>query len=467
MTKPISLSDFRIDPATGDGYVDARFVAMEITRLLGEGDTAAVAEFLQSQELADVAAWLEELDTEPAMQAMRLLPLHDQAEVIGYLRPASQLTVAAQMGRRELARVMSAMSHDERADLFKALDEEAQEALLPALSQAEREDLRRLAAWDESTVGSVMTSDYATLRPEMTTTEALEALRAQAVEAETIYTAYIVDEARHLIGVISLRDLLIARPRQKVGEIMDGEPICIRADAEQEEAARLIARYDLIALPVIDAEGRMVGIVTADDAMDVAEEEVTEDFYKGSTVGPIEASVKDATIAMLYKARIYWLVLLVFGNIFSGAGIAAFEDTIAAHLSLLFFLPLLIASGGNAGTQSATLMVRALATGDVRPLDFGRLLARELVIALALGLTMALAVAGIGVWRGGPEIALVVALAMIVIVIFGALFGMSLPFLFARFERDPAAASGPLVTSIADVMGVLMYFGIATLLLDI
>ncbi len=467
MTKPTSLADFRLDRDSGDDYIDTRFVAIEIARLLAEGDSAAVAEFLQEQEIADVAAWLEELDTAPAMQAMRLLPLHDQAEVIGYLRPGSQLIVAQQMGRRELARLMSAMSHDERADLFKRLDEDAQEALLPALSQAEREDLRRLAAYDESTVGSVMTSDYATLRPEMTSSEALEALRAQAVDAETIYTAYIVDADRRLIGVVSLRDLLIARPRQRVSEIMDSEPVFVRAEAEQEEAARLVARYDLIALPVLDAEDRLVGIVTADDAMDVVEEEVTEDIYKSSTLGPLDSSVKEATIAVLYKARIYWLVLLVFGNIFSGAGIAAFEDTIAAHLSLLFFLPLLIASGGNAGTQSATLMVRALATGDVRPMDFGWLLGREVLIALALGLTMALAVAGIGVWRGGPEIALVVALAMVAIVLMGALMGMSLPFIFARINRDPATASGPLVTSVADILGVLTYFGIATLLLDI
>ncbi|MGY6412391.1 MAG: magnesium transporter [Alkalilacustris sp.] len=467
MTKPTSLADFRYDPDSDDDFIDTKFVAVEIARLLAEGDTNSVAEFLANQEIADVAAWLEELDTQPAMQAMRLLPLHDQAEVIGYLRPASQLIVAAQMGRRELARVMAAMSHDERADLFKQLDPDAQEALLPSLSQAEREDLRRLAAYDEATVGSVMTSDYATLRPEMTTSQALEALRAQAVDAETIYTAYIVDADRRLVGVVSLRDLLIARPSQKVGDIMDGEPIYVRAAAEQEEAARLIARYDLIALPVCDAEDRLVGIVTADDAMDVAEEAVTEDIYKGSTLGPIETSVKDATIAMLYKARIYWLVLLVFGNIFSGAGIAAFEDTIAAHLSLLFFLPLLIASGGNAGTQSATLMVRSLATGDVRAADYGWLLGREVVIALALGLTMAAAVALIGVWRGGPEIALVVSLAMVGIVIMGALIGMSLPFVLAKVGRDPATASGPLVTSLADVLGVLMYFGIATVLLDI
>ncbi|WP_114964613.1 magnesium transporter [Alkalilacustris brevis] len=467
MTKPTSLADFRFDPDAEHDYIDAAFVALEITRLLREGDTDSVREFLITQELADVAAYLEELDVDEALTATRLLPLHDQAELIGYLKPSSQLVVATQMRRRELAALMSAMSHDERADLFKQLDEEAQEALLPALSKAERDDLRRLASYEEWTVGSVMTSDYATLKPEMSASEALEALRAQALEAETVYTAYIVDDDRHLIGVLDLRDLLIARRRQRVDSIMDTEPVWIRADAEQEEAARMIARYDLIALPVLDTDDRLVGIVTADDAMDVAADEVTEDFHKGSLVSPLETSVAEATISVLYKARIYWLVLLVFGNIFSGAGIAYFEEIISAHLSLLFFLPLLIASGGNAGTQSATLMVRALATDDVRPSDFGRLLARELAIALALGVTMALAVSVIGIWRGGVEIAVVVALAMTAIVLMGSLMGMSLPFIFARFNRDPAAASGPLVTSMADILGVLTYFGIASVLLDI
>ncbi|MGY6697862.1 MAG: magnesium transporter [Roseinatronobacter sp.] len=467
MTIQTPLSEIRFDPDVDGAGFDAGFIAVEVARLLAEGRNEAVREFLESQELADVAALVEELDAGDDLSVLRLLPLHDQAELLGYLRPRAQVALATRIPRRELVALMTAMSHDERADLFKQLDEEAQEAILPALSKAEREDLRRLAAYEEWTVGSVMTSDYATLRPEMTSTQAIEALRMQAIEVETIYDAYIIDETRNLIGVVSLRDLLTARPRQKVSEVMDTEPVWVRADEEQEEAARLVARYDLLALPVLDNNDRLVGIVTADDAMDVTEEETTEDFYKGAIVQPLDMSVAEASIALLYRARIFWLVLLVFGNIFSGAGIAYFEDTIAAHLSLLFFLPLLIASGGNAGTQSATLMVRALATGDVRPADFGRLLTREVVIALALGLTMAFAVSVIGVWRGGPEIALVVALAMVTIVLMGALIGMCLPFIFAKLERDPAAASGPLVTSIADVLGVLIYFTIAAQLLGL
>ncbi len=467
MTVQTPLSDIRFDRDSNDADFDAAFIAVEIQRLMDEKRDDEVREFVSAQELADVAALIEELPEDVDLQVMRLLTLHDQAELLGYLRPSSQIAIAHCIPRRELVALMTAMSHDERADLYKQLNEEAQEAILPAFAKAEREDLRRLAAYEEWTVGSVMTSDYATLAPDLTSTKAIEALRAQAIDAETIYYAYIIDDDRKLIGVVSLRDLLVARPSQRVSEVMDTEPVWIRADDEQEDAAKLIARYDLLALPVLDNNDRLVGIVTADDAMDVTEEEVTEDFYKGAIVQPIEMSLAEATIATLYKARIFWLVLLVFGNIFSGAGIAYFEDTIAAHLALLFFLPLLIASGGNAGTQSATLMVRALATGDVRPADFGRLLSREVVVALTLGVTMAVAVSTIGVWRGGPEIALVVALAMISIVLMGALIGMCLPFIFAKFDRDPAAASGPLVTSIADVLGVLIYFSIAAQLLGL
>jgi magnesium transporter len=467
MTIQTPLNEFRFDPDAEETGLDAAFLAVAVTQLLREHNTDAIREFIEGQELADAAALIDELAVGDDIAVLQLLPLHDQAELIGYLRPRAQIELATRIPRRDLVALMTAMSHDERADLFKRLDEEAQEAILPAFTKAEREDLRRLAAYEEWTVGSVMTSDYAVLAPDMTSTQAIEALRSQAIEAETIYSAYIIDDARKLLGVVSLRDLLVARPRQRVAEVMDTDPVYLRADDEQEEAARLIARYDLLALPVLDANDQLVGIVTADDAMDVSTDEATEDFHKGSTVGPLENSVADASIFALYRARIFWLVLLVFGNIFSGAGIAYFEATIAAHLSLLFFLPLLIASGGNAGTQSATLMVRALATGDVRPADFGRLLVREVSIALALGLTMAAAVSVIGVWRGGVDIALVTAIAMVSIVLMGALIGMCLPFIFARLDRDPASASGPLVTSIADVLGVLTYFTIASQLLEL
>lgn len=461
------LDQRRLDHTTFEDRRELDIVADEVALYLRRGDIDAVTAFFEVQELADIASLLEHMDDEDALLAIRQIPLEDRAGILGHIRPKSQVALARKMSREELAQLMAAMSHDERADLYKALDPEARDQVLPALAKAERDDLRRLASHPEGTTGAIMTSDYATLLPGLTAPQALDALRRQASDVETVYYAYVVDDAHRLLGVVSLKDILLARSRQTVAEILEADPVVVGVTAEQEEAADLISRYDLLAIPVVDGEGRLVGIVTQDDAMDIAEEEATEDILKASTVGDFDGDVRDASIFSLWRARIVWLVLLVFANIFSGAGIAAFEDTIAANISLLFFLPLLIASGGNAGAQSATLMVRALATGDVRPGDWMAMLGREVVIALALGVTMALAVSGIGIWRGGPDIAMVVALAMIVIVLIGALIGVSLPFLFARFERDPAAASGPLVTSITDVLGVLAYFGIAGALLPL
>ncbi|WP_299130618.1 magnesium transporter [uncultured Amaricoccus sp.] len=460
------LPDRRIDPETFEDTEALDIVAAELALYLRRGEFGAVKGFFVVQEVADIAGLLDHMETADALVAMRQLPAADQAETFGYLSPSTQVALSEAMDRKQLARLMGAMSHDERADLYNVLDPRAQEAVLPGLAKAERDDLRRLASYPEGTVGSILTSDYATLRPEMTAPQALEALRQQAVDSETVYSAYIVDDAHRLLGVLSLRELLVARAYQRVGSLMDTDPVSLRVDADQSDAARLIARYDLIALPVLDGEGRLVGIVTQDDAMDVAEEEATEDIYKSSTVGPIEGGVREAGFLSLYRARIAWLVLLVFGNIFSGAGIAAFEDVVADNLPLLFFLPLLIGSGGNAGAQSATLMVRALATGDVRRGDWFQMLSREMLIGLALGVTMAVAVSAIGLVRATPDVTMVVAAAMIAIVLMGALIGMSLPFVLSSFDLDPATASGPLVASICDVMGVLIYFGMASLVLN-
>ncbi len=448
--------------ATESGPAD---LAPVILARLREGDTASILSYLKGQHPADVANLLANLPSQDASRVLRLLPLEERADVFGYLSMDDQLEIGRALGRREFAKVVSEMSADERADLFNRLPQDQQETLLPALAQAEREDIRKLSSYPEGTAGAVMTSDYATLPPNITAREALEALRLAAPDKETIYNAYVVDAQRRLTGVVSLRDLILAKASAKVADIMDTNVIHARAEDSRADAARLIAKYDLIALPIINGGDALVGIVTQDDAMDVAEEEATKDFHKVGTVGTIATSLKEASIGLLYRKRITWLVVLVFFNIFSGAGLALFQDTIVAHVALVFFLPLLIAGGGNAGAQASTLMVRALATGDVRLADWGQMLARELVVAAALGLTMGLAVATIGVVRGGPEIALVVVATMVLVVITGSLIGMSLPFVLSRFKLDPASASAPLITSIADVAGVLIYLSIATFVL--
>lgn len=437
-------------------------------------DAETFQSILRHNHPADVVSLLDEFDPGAFKEFLLHLPADERAGLFGYAPIAVQDEIVRVMNRKELAELFDHMSPDERADVYNRLPASQQEGLLPALAQAEREDLRRLSAYEEGTAGAVMTSEYVTLDPELNARNAIEALRRAAPDAETIYQAFVIDTERRLLGTVSLRELILAPAGARVAELMRKEVIFARVGDRREEVAAKVAKYDLIALPVINGGDRLVGIVTYDDAMDVAQAEVTEDFLKaggfdthakGGSLAGIGVSLRDASIALLYRKRVFWLVLLVFGNLFSGAGIAYFEDTIAAYVALVFFLPLLIDSGGNAGSQAATLMVRSLATGDVILRDWGRMFQREFLVALLLGATMAVAVSGLGLFRGGPEIALVVSLTMVCTVLVGSTIGMSLPFALSRMKLDPAAASAPLITSIADAAGVMIYFGIATALL--
>jgi magnesium transporter len=454
-----------------------KYINAAVREFLASGDTRSITIALSSMHAADVANALGDLTPADLARVMTALPVDVQARVFGYMPAETQGALGALMPRDSLAALITAMSHDERADLYNQLSADQREALLPALAQADREDIRLLAAYEEGSTGSVMTSDYATLNQDLTSTQAIAQLRKEAPNKETIYEAFVIDSERRLIGVVSLRDLITAPEDALVSEIMKSNMVFARAGQPKEEAARLLAQYDLLALPVINGGDALVGIVTADDAMDVQAEAATEDFYRAGGVQDVGGkgyvpgmkkitNVRTASTWILYRMRIVWLVLLVFGNIFSGAGIAYFEDTIMAYVALVFFLPLLIDSGGNAGSQAATLMVRGLAIGDVKLTDWGKMVGRETLVALLLGLTMAVAVSTIGVFRGGPEIAVVVSLSMVIIVLVGSLIGMSLPFILSRFKLDPAAASAPLITSIADGVGVLIYFAIATAMLD-
>ncbi len=420
-------------------------------------DALAAIKSLRPVDLADVLAELE-----PAAACRLLARLPKRAEVFTYFEAEQQVSLAREFPRAVLAKLVSEMPADERTDLFKHFDQNQRDMLLPALAHAEREDIRKLSAYEEGTAGALMTSDYAMLKQDMTVAQALSYLRDEAPDAETIYHAYVVDEQRHLIGVVSLRDLILADLHKTMQTLMTSDVVNALVSDDQEDIAKKIARYDLLALPITDENGVLIGIVTYDDAMDVVSEEATDDIHKSAGVSTIAGSLKDATIGLLYRKRVFWLVLLVFGNLFSGAGIAHFEDIIAANIVLVFFLPLLVDSGGNAGSQSATLMVRALATGEVVMRDWLYLIGREALVALALGCTMAVAVSVLGYIRGDETVALVLALSMVSIVMIGCMIGMSLPFVLSKFNLDPASASAPLITSVCDATGVVIYLFIAS-----
>ncbi|PVA07600.1 magnesium transporter [Thalassorhabdomicrobium marinisediminis] len=427
----------------------------------------AIRTFTASARPVDLAFWLDRLETEKAGAEFAKLDRARQAEVFGCLPLDLQAELARRVPHQDLVRIVAGLNADDRVDLFNRLTPEAQVRLAQDLEPKAQADIRRLAGYAEESAGAIMTSDYAVLDADMTARAALDALRQQATGSETIYRSYVVDADHRLIGSVRLHALVLAAEETPLTEIMETEPVSVTSDTDQEIVGQMVARYDLLAIPVVDGGGRLVGIVTHDDATDVMEAEATEDFQKMSHVLPFKQTMRRAAIGTLYSRRIVWLALLVFGNLFSGAGIAYFEDMILAYVSLVFFLPLLIDSSGNAGAQSATLMVRALATGDVEMKDWRDLILREVAVAAALGATMAAVVFPLGAWRGGVDVAITVGLTMFVVVLIGSLVGMSLPFLLSRLRLDPATASGPLVTTISDAMGVLIYFSIATLVLSL
>ena len=436
-----------------------------LEQMLAAPDKHQLRTVMVHRHIADFADALDGFTPEQAAQLLDLLTLHDHAEAFSFLTEERQAEIAAVMPRNDLAALFSQMESDERADLFNKLTEEQRQAILPGLAQAERDNVRRLASYPAQTAGALMTSDYATLKAHWTVQKALLRLRLEAPDKETIYQMYVIDKFRTLLGTLSLKQLILARPDARIADLMLTDVISVRLADDQEDVVEKIRHYDLLAMPVLDEEDKLVGIITYDDAMDAAVEEATEDAQKSGSVGVFNASFKDISLTQLYAKRIGWLLLLVFGALFSGAGIAYFEDIIAQNVALVFFLPLLVGSGGNAGSQAAALMVRALATGEVAMKDWVSLLGREVLVAAALGLTLALAVSGLGWLRGGPEVALVVASAMICVVLAGSLIGFGLPFILSRMKLDPAAASGPLVTTIVDATGVIIYLGFASVVL--
>lgn len=444
--------------------------ASEPTHPVSNSEIQELRELCESQHPADLAVQFEAFEPEAALDIFSSLTPDCCADVFGYMDHEKRREFAAGLGDERLAPVIAKMRSDDRVDLLHAMPEERYETLLHLLAKTEREDIRRLSAYAEGTAGAMMTSEYAVLSPELTAGQAIDKLRLEAPDKETIYYAYVVDAGRRLIGLVSLRELILARPAARIENIMRRDPIYVTVRDDQEDVARQMVKYDLLAIPVINGNDALAGIITFDDVHDVIEKEATEDFHRMGSISQgtgagadalVDIGLRDASPWLLIRKRLPWLLALVFVNIFSGAGIAYYEDTIQAMVALVFFLPLLIGSSGNAGAQSATLMVRALAVGDVVGKDWLRMVGKEIGIALFIGVCMAFAVSFIGAFRGGVDVAIVVSMAMVAVVLFGSLLGLSLPFLLIRLKLDPATASAPLVTSAADVAGVVIYFGIA------
>jgi magnesium transporter len=360
------------------------------------------------------------------------------------------------------------MDPDDRVDLLKAVDDDVREAIMPLIAQAERNDIRRLWKYEEGTAGAVMTTEYAVLPQDITVANALEQMRLQAPNKETIYTIHITDVQRHLLGIISLRDLIMSKPRAALEAIMETRVISVSHDMAEEDVAAIIAKYDLLAVPVVDRENRLLGIITVDDVIDIMEAENTQDFQLISAMVPFEEEYFKRPLPRLFWSRFLWLAVLLFTSLISTTIMEMNSAVIHQMVALAFFIPLVTGTCGNAGTQSATMVVRALALGEIGPGDVFRVFRRELLLGLALGGSLGL-MAYFRVFLQDHSMILgwTVGAALLATLLTANLTGALMPLLLKKLKLDPALTAGPFIATVIDAVGITLYFQIAIFLMRV
>lgn len=426
-------------------------------------------------ELAE-AWWL--LDQPDRIAGFRLLEPGDAEEFFFDLPSADQAELLLSLTPAERRLWLRLLPPDDAADLIQEAGDEHRPGLLGLLDDATRREVSALLAYEEDAAGGLMSSRFARLRPDMTADEAISYLRKQAqgrTNAETLYYIYVLDSAQRLLGVLSFRELFAAPGNRTVREIMrTDDMVAVPEEMDQEAVARLFAEYDVVALPVVDEDGRMKGIVTVDDIVDVVEEEATEDIHKYGGLEALDEPYLRIGFADLVRKRAPWLIILFFGGMLTATAVGQFEEFVTTIAGLAVFMPLVIASGGNSGSQASTLVIRAMTVGEVRLRDWWRVARREIAVGIVLGLLLALL--GLGrVWIasmiGRPDHAetilfgTTIAASLVAVVLFGTLVGSMLPLVLERLGFDPASASAPLVATLVDVSGLLIYFTVASYLL--
>ncbi|WP_417702985.1 magnesium transporter [Pseudomonas sp.] len=431
-------------------------------------DAASFASLATHTHSSDLVEALNVLNTAETVSLLLILAPLARAELFAHIPEKRQDTLLRAMPREAVVELFERMPSDDRADLYNRLSERAKQKLLPALAKVERDDIIKLAAYPDGTVGSVTTSDYVRVSPEMTVAGALEHIRATAPDKETIYVIYVLDQEQRLGGTVSLRDLVLADANATIGEIMRGSPVFARAQWPREQAAELIRRYDLLALPVINGGERMIGIVTVDDAMDIEKEQDATQLarFGGTAVldGP-DLDVIASPFKQMFTVRVFWLVVLTFFGILTSTFVAAQEEILTQAIVLAAFIAPIVDMGGNTGSQSATLVIRAMALGELRLTwrDVWLIIKRELPVAAALGGVIALLEVILAFFAKGVgfDVLMVVGFSMLICTVLGGVIGALLPFLARRIGTDPATLSSPLITSIMDLLGVFIYFGFA------
>ncbi len=412
---------------------------------------------------ADMIRVVSALDTIEMVMIFRLFPKNYAADVFTLLEKDDQMTLIQSMAEQNVAALVKELEPDERTELFEELPAGMVKKLLLYLSPEERRIANELLNYPEDSAGRLMTPEYVDLKASMTVDEAIDHIRKTAPDKETIYTGYVIDERRKLLGTVPLKDLLLSGANVKVEEIMNKNFISVNTLDDQEDVARVMQKYDLLAVPVVDSEERLVGIITIDDVMDVMEEENTEDVQRMALLEPIEIPYLHTNPFLLVKKRVIWLALLMILESATSFVMQSFQDTIRSAVALSFFVPMMIDTGGNVGTQSSTIIIRALATRDITIRDFFKITWREALSAALLGFLLALlAFARVMITTPNLILAMSISLALAIVIFLADVIGAMLPVLAKVIKIDPAVMAGPVITTLVDIGGMLVYFLVAT-----
>jgi magnesium transporter len=430
-----------------------------------QSGVAALAGRLSPAEWADI---VPHLDDDEVAALVQWLPEEEGSQLLAEIDPYHAGRILQSLSHDDAADLLEAMAPDDATDVIGELPELDAERILVAMEPADAAEIRELAAYPPDTAGGIMTPSFVGVSPDLRADEAILALRRVAEEAETVYYAYVLDDDEHLLGVLSLHSLVLSRPDTPVQSLMFKDIFKVRADEDQEVAARLLTDHNLLALPVVDDDNHLLGIITQDDVADVLEEEATEDIERLGGSQPLDTPYRLASVQLLVRRRLVWLLLLFVAEAYTGTVLRHYQSETEKVIALSFFVPLLIGTGGNVGSQTVTTLVRAMAVGEVRLRDVRWVMAKELAVGATMGIVMAVVAFGrASLLNVGSKVGIVVGLTIALICIWSAVVAAVLPLVLRKLKIDPAVVSAPLITTVVDGTGLVIYFTIAKVVLNL
>ena len=438
----------------------------KVRQLFSEKNYSKLNHLLSNLHTADIAELFEQLSAEDSAMLFRLLHKDHAADVFSYLSAANRKAIVSSINKKQLADILEELNFDDKIDFLEEMPANFVKDIIASSPSAERGLINQFLNYPVGCAGSLMTIEYVELKKAMTVSQAMERIMQDGVDKETIYTCYVIDDFRSLLGSVSLRKLVLSRGQEIIGSIMQKDVVSVSVQDDQEKVAALFKKYDLIAIPVVDEEKRLVGIITIDDIVDVIEQESTEDFEKMAGMSPSDDAYLDTGVFTLARKRIVWLLILMLTATLTGGIISHFESLLSAAVILTAFIPMLMNSGGNAGSQTSTLIIRGMALGEIRFCDYPKILWKEFRVGLIAGLVLA-AVNFARMWLlNGNDIPVNIAVSatLFLTVIMAKLVGGTMPILAKALRLDPAIMAGPFITTIVDTVSLIIYFSIASLL---